>query len=212
VIDEPELVPLPDNVFVVGTVNVDETTYMFSPKVLDRAFTFEIRTATDELDPTLGQPHEAAAAAPTYLRALLQAAQRDDWHLDEDAVVTGELAESLRRLHRALSRSGNEFGHRVFIESLRFAAIYEKLGDAAHDAALDQVLMLKVLPRIHGSRKRVEPVLKRLLRFAYEPDASLQRLELPDEPTTSPRLPLSARKLSRMLETVRVDQFVSFTE
>ncbi len=41
----------PTNMFVVGTVNVDETTYMFSPKVLDRAFTFEIRTSTDELDP-----------------------------------------------------------------------------------------------------------------------------------------------------------------
>lgn len=31
---EPERIPMPDNLFVVGTVNVDETTYMFSPKVL----------------------------------------------------------------------------------------------------------------------------------------------------------------------------------
>jgi hypothetical protein len=34
--------PLPANVFVVGTVNVDETTYMFSPKVLDRSFVREL--------------------------------------------------------------------------------------------------------------------------------------------------------------------------
>jgi 5-methylcytosine-specific restriction protein B len=39
----------PSNVFVVGTVNVDETTYMFSPKVLDRANTIEFRVATDDL-------------------------------------------------------------------------------------------------------------------------------------------------------------------
>ena len=42
--------PIPNNLIVVGTVNVDETTYMFSPKVLDRAFTFEFRVRADDLD------------------------------------------------------------------------------------------------------------------------------------------------------------------
>lgn len=32
---------IPRNVFIAGTVNVDETTYMFSPKVLDRANVIE---------------------------------------------------------------------------------------------------------------------------------------------------------------------------
>ena len=32
------------NLLVIGTVNVDETTYMFSPKVLDRANTIEFST------------------------------------------------------------------------------------------------------------------------------------------------------------------------
>ncbi len=44
--------PLPDNLFIVGTVNVDETTYMFSPKVLDRANSFEFRVGTDDLGAT----------------------------------------------------------------------------------------------------------------------------------------------------------------
>jgi 5-methylcytosine-specific restriction endonuclease McrBC GTP-binding regulatory subunit McrB len=35
--------PLPPNLYIIGTVNIDETTYMFSPKVLDRAFTLEFR-------------------------------------------------------------------------------------------------------------------------------------------------------------------------
>ena len=43
--DVPETLRLPRNVFVVGTVNVDETTYMFSPKVLDRANVIEFRVA-----------------------------------------------------------------------------------------------------------------------------------------------------------------------
>ncbi len=33
---------LPPNLYIVGTVNVDETTHAFSPKVLDRAFTLEL--------------------------------------------------------------------------------------------------------------------------------------------------------------------------
>jgi 5-methylcytosine-specific restriction enzyme B len=39
--DIPRRIAIPKNVFVIGTVNVDETTYMFSPKVLDRAFVLE---------------------------------------------------------------------------------------------------------------------------------------------------------------------------
>ena len=37
----PRKLKVPGNVLFTGTVNVDETTYMFSPKVLDRAFTIE---------------------------------------------------------------------------------------------------------------------------------------------------------------------------
>ena len=39
----PGKVSLPPNLFIVGTVNIDETTYMFSPKVLDRANVIEFR-------------------------------------------------------------------------------------------------------------------------------------------------------------------------
>jgi hypothetical protein len=43
VVDGASKLPLPRNLFVIGTVNVDETTYLFAPKVLDRANTFEFR-------------------------------------------------------------------------------------------------------------------------------------------------------------------------
>ena len=44
VVDVPSELKIPNNVFIVGTVNVDETTYMFSPKVLDRANVLEFKT------------------------------------------------------------------------------------------------------------------------------------------------------------------------
>ncbi|WP_026477573.1 AAA family ATPase [Alkaliphilus transvaalensis] len=37
----PPKMPIPLNLFTIGTVNIDETTYMFSPKVLDRANVIE---------------------------------------------------------------------------------------------------------------------------------------------------------------------------
>ena len=40
--DLPETLHLPPNLYIVGTVNMDETTRPFSPKVLDRAFTIEL--------------------------------------------------------------------------------------------------------------------------------------------------------------------------
>lgn len=46
----PQKIFLPPNLFVIGTVNVDETTYMFSPKVLDRANVIECRTTKKDLE------------------------------------------------------------------------------------------------------------------------------------------------------------------
>lgn len=39
----------PENMFVVGTVNIDETTYMFSPKVLDRANVIEFKPQKEDV-------------------------------------------------------------------------------------------------------------------------------------------------------------------
>ena len=40
-IDEEETLSLPENLYIVGTVNMDDTTFQFSRKVLDRANTIE---------------------------------------------------------------------------------------------------------------------------------------------------------------------------
>ena len=52
----PKSIKLSDNLFIIGTINVDETTYMFSPKVLDRANVIEFCIMPDEME--------------TYLREL----------------------------------------------------------------------------------------------------------------------------------------------
>jgi 5-methylcytosine-specific restriction protein B len=204
---EERLIALPRNVFVIGTVNVDETTYQFSPKVLDRATTFEVRTSTRDLAEDIVRPSAVMPAEVPQLRGLVDLVLDDTWQ--RESTGRTPVADALRDLHERLTATDDEFGHRVFYESLRFTAALEQLGVSKRDEALDHVVLLKVLPKIHGSRRRAEPVLKTLAAFATDPDGS--RDFAPLDPLTA-LLPLSAAKLRRMLRSAEINQFVSFTD
>ncbi len=174
--------PIPRNLFVVGTVNVDETTYLFSPKVLDRAFTFEFRTASSELDPTLRRPTAIAAGPPAHHETFVGVATDDDWQHDHPHAEQEAFAVDLRALHDVLSESGHDFGHRVFYESLRYAAMLGAIGIDERWSVIDRVVLTKLLPKVHGTRTRVEKPLRRLREFAQGEDQA-----------ATPRLPLTAR-------------------
>ena len=196
---EAQRLPLPRNLFVVGTVNVDETTYMFSPKVLDRAFTFEFRVTSDELDAELRRPSAAPAGEDQRVRAFASLAERDDWQREHPHPARDEIVSTLREAHAILAGANQEFGHRTLYEILRFCAFFAATGDTDGHTALDLAMMQKVLPKVHGSRRRVEPVL-----------TALDALALGAGP--APRLPVTHHKIVRMIESVRANQFVSFAE
>lgn len=196
---EAQRLPLPRNLFVVGTVNVDETTYMFSPKVLDRAFTFEFRVTSADLDAELQRPVAAPSGEDQRVRAFASLAERDDWQRDHPHPARDEIVSTLRAAHEILADANQEFGHRTLYEILRFCAFFAATGDTDGDTALDLAIMQKVLPKVHGSRRRVEPVLTRLAELAQG-----------DGPT--PRLPVTHSKILRMIDSVRANQFVSFAE
>jgi hypothetical protein len=69
---------IPDNLFIIGTVNVDETTYMFSPKVLDRAHVLEMKAPnpSDCLRGSLSNRPEGMLPRQQALQMLVNAAQR----------------------------------------------------------------------------------------------------------------------------------------
>lgn len=196
---EAQRLPLPRNLFVVGTVNVDETTYMFSPKVLDRAFTFEFRVTADELDAELQRPIAASAGDDHQVRAFASLAERDDWQREHPHPARDEIVSTLREAHAILAGANQEFGHRTLYEILRFCAFFAATGDTDVRTALDLAMMQKVLPKVHGSRRRVEPVLNALGKLALGAGSA-------------PRLPITHHKITRMIESVRANQFVSFAE
>jgi hypothetical protein len=206
--DGPEYLQIPRNLWVVGTVNIDETTYMFSPKVLDRAFVFEFRVSTEELAAEITRPSGVAAAEPAILRSLLAISRDDKWHESQPYLERGQLVAELQEVHALLAESGHEFGFRVMAESLRFAAIYSGTGRNELNEILDLIAMQKLRPRLPGSRRRLDTVLRALMSWAGLDEAG-QAGQPGDQP---PRLPRTAAKLQRMFASLQANQFVSFTE
>jgi 5-methylcytosine-specific restriction protein B len=216
---EPERVEFPRNLFVAGTVNVDETTYMFSPKVLDRANTFEFRVSTEALDVAARRPGDVDAGRPDLVAGFLALAKDDDWHLKNPAPTRDDVVAHLLQLHRLLSEGGFEFGHRVFYEAIRFAALLAAAGEPNPEVALDLQILQKILPRLHGARRRLESTLHGLGKFCFSLDTKPGDVsggpgvfDPLNPPEGEARLPLSFEKVQRMTRVLQANQFASFTD
>ncbi len=216
---------IPGNVYVIGTVNMDETTYPFSKKVLDRAGTIEF----NQID--LMQLPQLRAEAQEEARPLLA-----DRHLlggdylqlvdamEEYGQLIRRTAEELAQINGMLEEIQAHVGFRVR-DSVCFYLIYnERFGLMTRAEAFDGQLMQKILPRIQGSRHSVQKVLLDLLRHALGSEASkaFDWRELEDsaedvyagrrsrESLAAARYPQSARKLSYMLRRMDEDGFTSY--
>ena len=175
----PKQLEVPGNVLFTGTVNVDETTYMFSPKVLDRAFTIEFDqvdlegfTKGKSSDEASGLTLDGAKESLDLLRS--GSSGGDDWKPSREDWVkfseeTGGHQKALLRLHRILEAQHRHFGYRVANEIARFVNLArEQAADAgmAVDAAFDLALLQKVLPKFHGTQQELESLLERIFHFA----------------------------------------------
>lgn len=171
----PRKLFIPANVYLTGTVNVDETTYMFSPKVLDRAFVMEFdhvdleaygRVAGGELFGKDGDAFDLPAF--TGIDGAFRAPDATDWR-DFGAVDGGAHREALIDLHTALGAEHRHFGYRVANEIARFVTLaHVQSGErpgVAHDA-FDIAVVAKVLPKFHGTRRDVEAALHAVFWWA----------------------------------------------
>ena len=178
----PPRVCLPKNLFIIGTVNVDETTYMFSPKVLDRANVIEFRATADDIAAFLDAPAavnmELLAGKGAAFGAAFVAEAAAEVQLKSETAA--ELKAQLAEVFAALAPIGAEFGFRTAYEITRFAYYHGKLAGAdwQFSDALDAQVLQKLMPKLHGSQRRLEPVLKALEEFcaAHQCNASLEKI------------------------------------
>ncbi|MCZ0939896.1 MAG: hypothetical protein OXJ55_14735 [Caldilineaceae bacterium] len=175
----PRRLKVPGNVLFTGTVNVDETTYMFSPKVLDRAFTIELDqvdlegfTTGENRDDTSGLNLDGEEASLDLLPS--RSSEGDDWQPSrDDWLKFSKDADghhnALLKLHGLLEARHRHFGYRVANEIARFVNLAREQAadaDAAGNAAFDLALLQKVLPKFHGTQQELESMLKEIFHFA----------------------------------------------
>lgn len=208
--------PIPSNLIVIGTVNVDETTYMFSPKVLDRANTLEFRVQTDDLSSSYVRLKACAGGKESSLLGVVHIMNDREFPEKHANANVESVSTCLRTIHQILSATGFEFGNRTFNEAIRFSTLFEAARGEWRDA-LDAQVFQKVLPRLHGSQRAVGSTLRSLSHYcknlpATAADSLAQASTFNFDDNSAPQLPLSYRKLKRMFERLKLHQFTAFAE
>lgn len=220
----PPRVQLPTNLFIVGTVNVDETTYMFSPKVLDRANVIEFRVGQEEITQFMRSPTATDLVAISgrgsqYAQTVVELAQEKSALSDD---LRKLLEAEMMRFFDVLRAHGAEFGFRVANDAGLFLQHWVRLRpsesplEVEFTAAFDCIIFQKLLPKLHGSRAKLGPLIKDLWRLCLSADYSVGPAAKLPEPTLeacgSARYPLSADKLFRMWRLLLDNGFTSFAE
>ena len=129
-----------------------------------------------------------------YAEAFVSRAQAE---ASLDPAVTAQLQENLVELFEPLAEVGAEFGYRSAREIARFVAIHRELSGENwnYKEALDAQVMQKLMPKLHGSARKLSGVLDALGKFA---DAH--------------ELPLTQDKVKRMQKRLKDEGFTSFAE
>lgn len=222
--DVPAEIGFPKNLFTIGTVNIDETTYMFSPKVLDRANVIEFRVTEIEMENYL---KSNAIIDLESLEGLGANMAGNFVQLSKDSTLKSEniddLNKALLNFFIELKKAGTEFGYRSASEILRFAAVVNKIapGWELKDIA-DAAIMQKLLPKLHGSRTKLMPVMislgKLCLKDALitynstDKDKQFTKDCFESTPSIEIIYPISFEKINRMYRNLISNGFTSYAE
>jgi len=222
--DVPSKIPLPSNLFIVGTVNIDETTHMFSPKVLDRANTIEFRISQSEMAYFLDK------RIPVKMEALTgQGAEIAEFFLQmseekSQEIPNGKLKKELLKFFAELQKMGAEFGYRsanemiILINHLMALSNIEPTDEITDPMKqlIDIAIIQKLLPKLHGSRRKLCPVLEKLASFCVDVDIKVLKEKMAKDEVFSDstviQYQLSYEKISRMYRSAIENGFASFAE
>lgn len=221
----PMKLQYPSNLFVIGTVNIDETTYMFSPKVLDRANVIEYKVNATELGAFLDHPHEPAEVEPAERGQAEQfLALARETRGAKLAELPDEIREKVKtdimQLFTLMQERRYEFAYRTVNEITRYLKVSMHLAEDTEAWAsggwqdsLDEQILQKVLPKLHGSIGRVGKLIAQLAQFTHNPTAEDFSDRLADVGGLTAEDAIykeSCKKLKAMAQTLQDEQFVSF--
>lgn len=223
---------LPKNLIVIGTVNMDETTFSFSRKVLDRAMSVEMNEVnydsflTDTTDDDLKAIVEAFEQNDdSDLNALLV-----DRHIEAREIIDdlGDDAkftiDYLKRINALLEGTPFKLGYRAANEALIYLQASQEFGQTDRISALDNFTLMKVLSRVEGDETKLkitdsEADKERIAKAEVNVDEAKQygdlniltalRHIITNQLGEQDKLQ-SVKKIDSMLSQLKRDHFVSF--
>jgi hypothetical protein len=229
----------PDNLFVIGTVNIDETTHMFSPKVLDRAHVIEFKpdegqitnglkeswgkTAQTETENELRKENEKGIWAEALSEMLfkenrvMKLRKSVDIFNDKDKEI---IEKRIMETWRTLSKTRFSFSHRTAQETADYIFISHRLLKENADLLgespdlndlIDLAFLQKILPKINGSAETLSVKADK-----KDPKTAAKETTLLDvlinEFKKDAQLKLCVQKLEEMKATLEREHFVSFIQ
>jgi hypothetical protein len=180
-------ITIPQNLIVVGTVNMDETTFSFSRKVLDRAMTIEMNEV--DLKGGLEKRHEQIGKLGKAELIGTAVEGVDIYEPNKD--VCEKVIDYLQKINAQLEGTPFKVAYRTRNEFLLYVVNnlpYKQEGkseDFVIQRALDEITSMKVLSRIEGDETKVsrtflnslEEVIKTALpEISVENSVSLKKL------------------------------------
>lgn len=184
-------VMLPGNLYIVGTVNMDETTFPFSKKVLDRANTIEF-SYVDLLAMPSFEKHTAQKQTLTNDFLVSEYITLNDCNASDREYIEG-VCTKLQRINTILESANAHIGYRVRDEIVFYMLNNKKLELLEENVAFDNQIMQKILPRIQGSSESIKKMLDELLKLCE-----------------SEKYDASTKKINFMIKRYEEDGFTSY--
>lgn len=205
---------IPENLYIVGTVNMDETTFPFSKKVLDRANTIEFSHVDLNLpDEVLVEEANVVEVNNDFLRAnylKLRTDCVDRWE------TVKNINDKISSINNVLEKGDAHFGYRMRDEIIFYMLYNEEFGLLSEKEAFDNQIMQKVLPRIQGSSESTANILRELFiicagsftgKNGQTDGRKMESYLVEKGPADYPK---SAEKICKMLRRYEDDDFTSF--
>ncbi len=201
----PNSIEVPLNLYFTGTVNIDESTYMFSPKVLDRANVIEFNTVDLDSYSTNNYREDndyKLSQFPDFSELLL--ATKSDYEKLPDLIKT-----HLIEINKILEKYNLHFGYRTANEVALYiqkASKYIEDTDEIKIKALDYQLVQKVFPKLNGGYAAIAEPLKRVIVY-LSGEENLQNID-----TGKSKFPITIQKLLRMYDKLSKNGYANFIE
>ncbi|WP_432352935.1 MrcB family domain-containing protein [Sporosarcina sp. A2] len=194
---------LPENLYIIGTVNMDETTHPFSKKVLDRANTLEFNEIFLNNFDHLEVQEEVDQLVISNEQVHANFISLKDIYRDHKTIVN-DISSKLVVLNQFLEPLNAHVGYRVRDEICFYMVHNANENLLDENEAFDYCLMQKILPRITGSDGRIDILLNDLFEWLTGMPFDAEAIAL------SSKFPRSSKKVAEMIRRYHMDGFTSF--